>query len=40
MFSNDEAVVGQFAALLLKNNKNYLISYLNLLIHGIETACL
>jgi hypothetical protein len=24
---------------MLKNNKNYLVNYLNFLIHGIETAC-
>lgn len=34
-FSESETSVGQFASYLFKNNGNYLIRYLNALIHGI-----
>ena len=37
-FSKDEAVIGQFCSQIFKDNENYLIGYLNSLIHGILTA--
>ena len=34
----EEGKVGQFSSLVFKNNENYIVTYLNLLIHGILTA--
>jgi hypothetical protein len=39
-FSEEEVIVGQFASAIYKNNENYLINYLNMLIHGINKAVL
>lgn len=38
IFSEEEAIVGQFTGTMFKINENYLINYLNLLIHGIIKA--
>ena len=39
MYSNEEASVSQFNVFIFKNNKTYLIAYLNRLIHGIKKVC-
>ena len=39
LYSEEEACVAQFSAFLFKNNKTYLLSYLNQLIHGLKSAC-
>lgn len=36
--SENEAIVGQFASYIYKNNASYLINYLNALIHGLNKA--
>lgn len=38
IFSEEEAIVGQFTGAMFKINENYLINYLNLLIHGVTRA--
>jgi hypothetical protein len=35
MYTEEEAKVGIFATVSLKNNENYLIGYLNILIHNL-----
>ena len=37
-FSKNDAIVGQFCPIIHKNNVNYLITYLNALIHAINKA--
>ena len=37
-FTEDESSVGIFAATTFKNNENYIIGYLNMLIHSLLTA--
>ena len=37
-FSEEEAIVGQFSSSVFKTNETYLIKYLNMLIHGINSA--
>ena len=34
-FSAEEGLVGQFTSVMFRSNENYLINYLNFLIHGI-----
>ena len=36
--SESDAIVGQFASFIFKNNASYLITYLNALIHAINKA--
>lgn len=38
MASEDEGIAGYFATVMKKSYENYLVSYLNQLIHGILSA--
>lgn len=38
MFLKEEAMVGQFATGVYKSYENYLVNYLNILIHSLNTA--
>ena len=38
MFLKEEAMVGQFATGVYKSYENYLMNYLNILIHSLNTV--
>ena len=38
IYSEREAMVGQFMAVMFSNSETYLVGYLNELIHGITSA--